>query len=227
MGVLEGLIVKAVQNAGNSQRIRLWAYRFDMVKVLSHNLNESLSEESQILQNHLACLEDHDTPRPDDSDESFVAEPDGTSDESKPESIVFIAHDLGSWIVKEVLAMPNSENFAFYPMGLVQLDASSDGQYAEYISRLYTTFNIRRPTAGADDDDYLDSSASYLRRADSNFAMYKRFYRDQEKQNSQNSRGARTIYERQLATLWMISPPRLPARTVRLPSYPQAISICD
>ena len=113
----------------------------------------------------------------DDDVDSSSRRHDASFNQPQPDNnntILFIAHGLGSWIVKDVLAHPSSRNianaYARTEVKFIDVDIHKRVQdpYREYLTRNWGIFNFslsRPPASGTAFDEFLD----YLREVDENF----------------------------------------------------------
>jgi hypothetical protein len=124
-------------------------------------------------------------------------------------TILFIAHGLGSWIVKDVLAHPSSGNIA-YTYGRTEvkfvdldIDKGIENTYDQYLMRNWTTFNVSvpKPRSGVEREGLI----SYLREIDENFDAFANMYNatGDSNEHSTTERTSQTIYRGHDLAIWM------------------------
>ncbi|KAM7216551.1 hypothetical protein V8F06_008079 [Rhypophila decipiens] len=126
-----------------------------------------------------------DDAREPESDNDSAFEDDTSTADASPQSnrrITFVAHGLGSWIVKDVLAHPRMDSIA-YLYGSTDLkffdsgvDTGANKAYQAYLERNWATFSIG-PTKQKD-EAIFDQLASYLQEIDENFDIFARTKND-------------------------------------------------
>lgn len=132
--------------------------------------------------------------------------------------LLFIAHGLGSWIVKDVLASESSGNIAFVPTGVIFVDGLAQGQqstetsYREYLSKTWTTFNL----SGTQPQSETELVSQFLE-IDGRFRIFESFYNAENNESRINST-QQIKYEVYLGkdlTIWMTEEPLSLLREVR------------
>jgi len=86
---------------------------------------------------------------PANNSESALITPNVSEARYKPQSIVFVAHSIGAWVVKNALAYWNSGNIAFDPSGIVFVDHPEKiletSEYPGYLKNLSHAFGVKFP----------------------------------------------------------------------------------
>jgi hypothetical protein len=154
---------------------------------------------------------EHDLPDSEHGDDLSFQHDVPSTDGLQPNrnTILFIAHGLGSWIVKDVLAHPSSGNIA-YTYGRTEvkfvdldIDKGIEDTYRQYLTRNWTTFNVSLPKPQSDVE--RDGLISYLREIDENFDAFANMYNatDDSNKRSTTERTSQTIYRGQDLAIWM------------------------
>ncbi|KAM7193427.1 hypothetical protein V8F33_007806 [Rhypophila sp. PSN 637] len=121
---------------------------------------------------------DDDAREPESDDDSAFEDDTSTADASPRSNrrITFVAHGLGSWIVKDALAHPRMDSIA-YLYGSTDLkffdsgvDIRAHHAYQAYLERNWATFSIG--PAKQKDASIFDQLASYLQEIDENFDIF-------------------------------------------------------
>ena len=158
----------------------------------------------------------HPSPMDDDiqsehGDDS-INEEDISSSVGLPENndtILLIAHGLGSWLVKDALAHPSSD-VVFVTYGRAEvyfvdfdLNFQLEDAYQQYLKRTWTIFNICSPKVQLSVDH--DGLADYLREIDENFDTITSLYSTKDDNNKRTStiRASQTIHQGQDLAIWM------------------------
>ncbi|KAJ6436687.1 carbonic anhydrase [Purpureocillium lavendulum] len=137
-----------------------------------------------------------------------------TSDELQPNNnntnaILFIAHGLGSWIVKGVLAHPSSGNIAHRHVTTevrfidADMEKGISDPYQQYLTRNWGIFNFCLPTP--EPGSALDDLSSYLRVVDQNFDAFVDRYELMTDQSRPlvNEGESQTTYSGQDLAIWI------------------------
>jgi hypothetical protein len=149
-----------------------------------------------------------------------------TSSTDRPQlnknTILFIAHGLGSWIVKDVLAHPSSGNIAYTygrtEVKFVDLDMDNgiEDPYQKYLTRNWTTFKVSlpKPQSGVGHGELI----SYLREIDHNFDTFANMYNSPGygETHSSTEEASQTIYRGQNLVIWMSEKRLIDPREVSL-----------
>lgn len=125
------------------------------------------------------------------------------------DTILLIAHGLGSWLVKDALAHPSSD-VVFVTYGRAEvyfvdfdLNFQLEDAYQQYLKRTWTVFNICSPKVQLSVDH--DGLADYLREIDENFDTITSLYSTKDDNNKRTStiRASQTIHQGQDLAIWM------------------------
>lgn len=106
----------------------------------------------------------------------------GASPAPRNSRITFVAHGLGSWVVKDVLAHPSMDSIAFVFARTdlrfldVGVDKGAPDGYHKYLERNWLTFGFGSPKQ--QEGTALDRLVSYLREIDGNFATFADMHSD-------------------------------------------------
>lgn len=123
-------------------------------------------------------------------------------------NILFIAHGLGSWIVKDVLAHPSSGNIPYtysstkvsFADSPYDIDKDVEDSYREYLTQHWTTFNFGLPNPQSQKE-----LITYLQEIDDNFEALVHTYasNDLSRRPYSTEQAYQTIYRGRDLALWM------------------------
>ncbi|KAK6071088.1 hypothetical protein SCUP515_08111 [Seiridium cupressi] len=119
------------------------AFRFDVTRIIADGSKALLGESKRLRDALMRWVEDSQS-------EGATAATAAVSTDTRPErseTIFFIAHGLGSWILKDVLASPSSGSITSAPIDVALIDAavghnSSDRPYVDYLQRMSNIINL-------------------------------------------------------------------------------------
>ena len=147
---------------------------------------------------------------------SIQTEQPGDNVTNNNNSILFIAHGLGGWIVKDLLAHPSSGNIAFaYARTEARfLDADTSWgnwhSYREYLNRNWALFNFSKPRP-PQSQAVLDSLITYLVEVDGNFDKFVAKYSAHEDAREPEEK-MQTMYSGRGILIWVsersLAPPK-------------------
>lgn len=168
-------------------------FRFDLARVFSGG-PQSLEEESQRLRRYLLRVyEDEEDISMSEPSVGESIKPLNTvamdSDEDRnPRSLLFIAHGLGSWIVKSVLASESSRNIGFRRIVVINIDGLDpnpsvdiDGFYCQYLLNLRKRLHIHSPNEGVGEADHKPHMYSLLHQIDNKFRRHEHRYQKESR----------------------------------------------
>jgi hypothetical protein len=130
---------------------------------------------------------------------------------------LFIAHGLGSWIVKKVLS-EDSGNLAYIPMGVIFADAlvpgqptTSDAEYRNYLSQASKTFAL-----STSQPQFDDGLVSRFKKIDLNFEKFEKFYNSEDVGSAVNKtqQYKYKVYHGEDLTIWLGEEPGTPFKQV-------------
>ncbi|KAK9417199.1 hypothetical protein SUNI508_09003 [Seiridium unicorne] len=139
--VLENWVSKSSRTANKPVLVR--AFRFDVTRIIADGSKALLGESKRLRDALMRWVEDSQS---EGATEATAAVSTDTRPE-RSETIFFIAHGLGSWILKDVLASPSSGSITSAPIDVALIDAavghnSSDRPYVDYLQRMSNIINL-------------------------------------------------------------------------------------
>ncbi|KAH6658182.1 hypothetical protein BKA67DRAFT_207677 [Truncatella angustata] len=165
--VLENWVSKSSRTANKPVLVR--AFRFDATSVIEDGSKALLGESKRLRDSLTRWVEDSQS-------EGSTAATAAMSMDTRSETIFFIAHGLGSWIVKDVLASPSSGSITSAPIDVALMDAavvqnSSDKPYVDYLQRMSNKIGF-----GDSVKDSYESLSLISREIDDNFEKFKKHH---------------------------------------------------
>ncbi|KAM0806907.1 hypothetical protein AB5N19_07246 [Seiridium cardinale] len=165
--VLENWVSKSSRTADKPVLVR--AFRFDVTSIIADGSKALLGESKRLRDALTRWVEDSQS-------KGATAAAAAVSRDTRSDTMFFIAHGLGSWILKDVLASPSSGSITSAPIDVALIDAavghnSSGRSYVGYLQRMSNSINL-----GDSVKDSYESLSEVSREVDDNFDTFKKHH---------------------------------------------------